>query len=266
MVHVTLRCHVLSLIRSADSARLRRARKDRAGRAALRRGRISGPGRGRGSACASSRAAASSSPCTARSASWNSGMPLWRVPRSSPAPRSRKSSSAMTKPSSVSRMVFSRAFAVSPSGAVIDEQAARFRRAAPDAPAQLMKLRQAEAFGMLDHHDRRFRHIDADFDHGGGDEDLRLARLELRHRRVALRAFHLAMHEADLRPERLAAASRRVLPRRRGRSSRTPRPADTPNRRARLWRWRGADARPLRPAGRRTARASRPACGPAAGR
>ena len=41
-----------------------------------------------------------------------------RVPSTSPSPRSRKSSSAMRKPSSVSRMIASRALAVSPSGAL----------------------------------------------------------------------------------------------------------------------------------------------------
>ena len=44
--------------------------------------------------------------------------PLWRVPSTSPSPRSFKSSSAMRKPSSVSRMIARRAFAVSPSGAL----------------------------------------------------------------------------------------------------------------------------------------------------
>ena len=44
--------------------------------------------------------------------------------------------------------------------------------AAADAAAQLVKLRQAEAFGVLDHHDRRRWHVYADLDHGGGDEKL----------------------------------------------------------------------------------------------
>ena len=60
---------------------------------------------------------------------------------------------------------------------VIDQQAARFRRAAPDASAQLVQLRQAETLGMLDDHDGGFRHIDADFDHRGGDEDVEFRRL-----------------------------------------------------------------------------------------
>jgi len=33
-----------------------------------------------------------------------------------------------------------------------------------------VQLRQAEAFGMLDHHDACIGHVDADLDHGGGDQ------------------------------------------------------------------------------------------------
>ena len=39
---------------------------------------------------------------------------------------------------------------------------------APDPPAQLMELRESEAFGVLDHHDRRLGYVDADLDHSGG--------------------------------------------------------------------------------------------------
>ncbi len=46
----------------------------------------------------------------------NRGRPDCATPIRSPAPRSFKSSSAMRKPSSVARMISSRAFAVSPSG------------------------------------------------------------------------------------------------------------------------------------------------------
>ena len=42
-----------------------------------------------------------------------------------------------------------------------------------------MQLRQAEALGLLDHHDGGVGHVDADFDHGGGDQDLDLAALEV---------------------------------------------------------------------------------------
>ena len=56
---------------------------------------------------------------------------------------------------------------------LIEQQAGRLAAAAPDAAAQLVQLRQAEALGMLDHHDRGLGHVDADFDHGGGHQDAR---------------------------------------------------------------------------------------------
>ena len=78
----------------------------------------------------------------------------------------------MRKPSSVSRRISIRARAASPSGALVEQQAGRTRRAAPDPAAQLVQLREAEALGVLDHHDRRLGHVDADLDHGGGDQHL----------------------------------------------------------------------------------------------
>src|SRR5205814_3534474 len=56
------------------------------------------------------------------------------------------------------------------------QDAYAFARAAADAPAQLMQLREAEAFGTLDHHERGIGHVDADFDHRGADEKLDLSR------------------------------------------------------------------------------------------
>ena len=56
-----------------------------------------------------------------------------------------------------------------------DEQAVRLLAPAPDAAAQLVQLREAEAVGLLDDHDRRVRDVDADLDHGRGDEDVELA-------------------------------------------------------------------------------------------
>ena len=50
---------------------------------------------------------------------------------------------------------------------------------------------------MLDHHDRRLGHVDADFDDGGGDQNLGLAALKARHRRVLLGAFHATVDQAD---------------------------------------------------------------------
>src|SRR4029077_5254860 len=62
-----------------------------------------------------------------------------------------------------------------------DEDAVGFLHAAADAPAQLMELGEAEALGVLDDHDGGVRDVDADFDDGGGDEDLHFVFAELLH-------------------------------------------------------------------------------------
>ena len=56
---------------------------------------------------------------------------------------------------------------------------------------------------MLDHHDGRGRHVDADLDHGGGDQELALAASKPRHRGILVGALHLAVHEIDLGAEML---------------------------------------------------------------
>ena len=53
-------------------------------------------------------------------------------------------------------------------------------RAAPDAAAQLVQLEQPEPVGVLDDHHRRVRDVDADLDHGRGDEHVELAGAEAR--------------------------------------------------------------------------------------
>src|SRR5262249_33927878 len=63
--------------------------------------------------------------------------------------------------------------------------------------AQLMELREPEALRLLDHYDRRLRHVYANFDHGRGDEDLRLAAREALHRLVAVARLHASVDEAD---------------------------------------------------------------------
>ena len=95
----------------------------------------------------------------------------------------------------------SRALAVSPGRRLVEEQAGRTARATADAPAQLMKLGEAEAFGMLDHHDGGLGHVDADLDHGRGDKEPRLARGEAFHRAILLRTLHPAVNEIDRRAE-----------------------------------------------------------------
>src|SRR5262245_65119329 len=48
--------------------------------------------------------------------------------------------------------------------ALIEKKTSRLGAAPADPPAQLMELRQAETFGILDHHHRRFRNVDTDLD------------------------------------------------------------------------------------------------------
>ena len=134
------------------------------------------------------------------------GMPLCRVPSTSPSPRSRKSSSAMRKPSSVSRRMASRALAVGAERALVEQEAGRALGAAADAAAQLMKLRQAEALGMLDHHHACFRHVDADLDHRGRDQKPRLALGEARHGAILVGAAHAAVDESTSSPKRFCKA------------------------------------------------------------
>ena len=78
-----------------------------------------------------------------------------------------------------------------------DEQAVRLLRPAPDATAQLVELREAEAVGLLHDHDRRVRDVDADLDHRRRDEHVDLARLERRHDRAALGGLEAAVQAAD---------------------------------------------------------------------
>src|SRR5450759_786679 len=87
---------------------------------------------------------------------------------------------------------------------LVEQQASRVAAPAPDAPAQLMQLREPEAFGMLDHHDCGFRHINADLDYRGGDQKLRLARREARHGGIFFCALHAAMHQIDFFAETFA--------------------------------------------------------------
>ena len=94
---------------------------------------------------------------------------------------------------------------------LVEQHAGRRLRAAPDAAAQLVQLGQAEALGMLDDHDGGVRHVDADLDDGGGDEDARLAVLEGAHGLVLLRPLHAAVDETEPR-RRTPAPARRSGP------------------------------------------------------
>ena len=70
----------------------------------------------------------------------------------------------------------------------LEQEAVRLVAAAPDATAQLVQLREAEAVGVLDHHRGRVRDVDADLDHRRRDEDVHLGGGERAHRGRALGA------------------------------------------------------------------------------
>ena len=94
---------------------------------------------------------------------------------------------------------------------VVEQQAGRAGGAAADAAAQLVELGEAEGLGALDHHDRGVGDVDADLDHGGGDQEPGAAGGEVGHRRVLRRRRQLAVDEADelgAEGERAATAKR----------------------------------------------------------
>src|ERR1700722_18666728 len=78
------------------------------------------------------------------------------------------------------------------------QDAIRFGAATADAPAQLMKLRQAKALGMLDHHHGRVGHIHAHFDHGGRDQNLQFAALKHAHDLFFQFSVEAAMQKSHL--------------------------------------------------------------------
>src|SRR5208337_5593558 len=80
----------------------------------------------------------------------------------------------------------------------VHQHTIRLRRAAPDTSAQLVELRQSEAVGVLDHHDGRVGNIDADFDHGGRDQNFNLALLEFAHHVFFFVGIETAMQQADM--------------------------------------------------------------------
>ena len=86
--------------------------------------------------------------------------------------------------------------------------------AAADPAAQLVQLGDAVAIGVLDEHHRRVRHVDADLDHGRGDQHVGAAGRERAHRLLLLARAHLAVQQHDLEVAQLAAAQALVLGRR----------------------------------------------------
>ena len=70
-------------------------------------------------------------------------------------------------------------------------------RAAANPPAQLVQLRQPEPLGVLDEHHGRVRHVHADLDDGGRDEDVTLAARECPHDAVLLVRLHPPVQQGD---------------------------------------------------------------------
>ena len=127
----------------------------------------------------------------------NSGIPLCRVPSTSPPPLQPQILFGDDEPvlgaahhvQSLARRVRQRL--------AVEQDTRRLLGAASDPAAQLVQLRQPEALGMIDDHDRGVRHVDADLDHRGGDQDRQRARRERRHDAILVLAGELAMHQPD---------------------------------------------------------------------
>ena len=62
-----------------------------------------------------------------------------------------------------------------------------------------MKLRQAKAVGVLDHHDGSVGDVDADFDHRGGDKNFNLARLKFAHHVFFFVGIKPPMQQPDMK-------------------------------------------------------------------
>ena len=60
-----------------------------------------------------------------------------------------------------------------------------------------MELGEAEALGVFDEHERGVRHVDADLDDGGGNENIDLMRGKGAHDGILLLRFHLAVDGGD---------------------------------------------------------------------
>ena len=69
----------------------------------------------------------------------------------------------------------------------------------PTRPRSWCSCDEAEALGVLDHHQRRVRHVDADLDHRRRDQHRHLPAGEERHHRRLLGRRHAAVQQADHR-------------------------------------------------------------------
>lgn len=78
-----------------------------------------------------------------------------------------------------------------------EEEAVGFVGASTDAAAELVELGEAEAFGAFDEHDCGVGDIDADFDDGGGDEEVGFVGGEVAHDLFFFVFFEFAVEEGD---------------------------------------------------------------------
>jgi hypothetical protein len=78
-----------------------------------------------------------------------------------------------------------------------EEDAEGLGGAATDAATELMHLGEAEAFGVFDDHDGGVGNVDADFDDGGGDEDVEFAAFEAGHGDLFVVGGHAAVEKAE---------------------------------------------------------------------
>ena len=170
----------------------RRRRSGRRPRRARGRPRRRGRRRGRGPARAGR-------DLLRRRVKRRSPRPDCRVPRSWPSPRSSRSRSASSKPS---RRLDERLEARLRGVGQLelrprDQQAVGLLGAAADPASELVELREPEAVGLLDDHDRRVRDVDADLDHGRRDEHVELAVLERPHHLAPVGRLQPAVDQAD---------------------------------------------------------------------
>ncbi len=116
--------------------------------------------------------------CT-KSATRSVGRPCCAEPKKSPGPRVSRSYFATARPSDVRHRNCSRSRTASlPLSEIRMQQESA---APPHAPAQLVQCRQAEPLGILNDHDRRVRHVNADLDDCRRDKHVQLTGLESLH-------------------------------------------------------------------------------------
>ena len=130
--------------------------------------------------------------------------PLCSSPSSSPAPRISRSCVASVNPAprSSSDSIASRRLRAS-SGSAARRRRDQVRPGAvvrtPDAAAQLVQLREAEAVGAVDQDRVGGRHVDAGLDDRGADEHLEAPVVEVEHELLEVALAHLAVADADRR-------------------------------------------------------------------